>query len=100
MVKMQIIKKTDGLLELVTYNITFEWISGAHNKVADCLSWLVGVKDTPAAHTASIHMLVTSAPDSPATHTHSKTHNTANTSLPTDPTMIPTIDEVKYIYIS
>ena len=24
-------------LELVTYNITFEWISGACNKAADCL---------------------------------------------------------------
>ena len=28
-------------LELATYNITFEWISGAHNKTADCLSCLV-----------------------------------------------------------
>ena len=25
-------------LELAIYNITFEWISGAHNKAADCLS--------------------------------------------------------------
>ena len=25
-------------LDLVTYSITFEWISGAHNKAADCLS--------------------------------------------------------------
>ena len=25
-------------LEVATYNITFEWISGAHNKAADCLS--------------------------------------------------------------
>ena len=28
-------------LELATYNITFEWISGACNKAADCLSHLV-----------------------------------------------------------
>ena len=28
-------------LELATYNITFEWISGAKNKAADCLSHLV-----------------------------------------------------------
>ena len=28
-------------LELATYNITFEWISGACNKAADCLSCLV-----------------------------------------------------------
>ena len=41
-------------LELATYNITFEWISGAHNKAADCLSQLVDVKDTPATPTASI----------------------------------------------
>ena len=25
-------------LELATYNIMFEWILGAHNKAADCLS--------------------------------------------------------------
>ena len=28
-------------LELASYNITFEWISGAGNKAADCLSRLV-----------------------------------------------------------
>ena len=28
-------------LELATYNITFEWISGAKNKAAHCLSCLV-----------------------------------------------------------
>ena len=28
-------------LELTTYNITFKWISGAKNKTANCLSWLV-----------------------------------------------------------
>ena len=28
-------------LELASYNITFEWISGAKNKAADCLSRLV-----------------------------------------------------------
>ena len=28
-------------LELTTYNITFEWISGAKNKAANCLSQLV-----------------------------------------------------------
>ena len=28
-------------LELASYNITFEWISGARNKAADCLSQLV-----------------------------------------------------------
>ena len=28
-------------LELATFNITFEWISGACNKAADCLSHLL-----------------------------------------------------------
>ena len=66
-------------LELATCSITFEWISGAHNKAADCLSWLVDVKNTPETPTALISMLVTSTPDDPATHGHSKTCNTANT---------------------
>ena len=30
-------------LELASYNITFEWISGARNKAADCLSRLVEI---------------------------------------------------------
>ena len=34
-------------LEFATYNITFEWISGAQNKVADYLSWLVKPNSTP-----------------------------------------------------
>ena len=33
-------------LELTTYNITFEWISGTKNKAADCLSWLVELPTT------------------------------------------------------
>ena len=31
-------------LEIAIYNITFEWISSAHNKAADCLSRLVDVR--------------------------------------------------------
>ena len=60
-------------LELATYNSTFEWISGAHNKAADCLSGLVDVKDAPVTSNTPINMVVTSTPDGPATHTHSKT---------------------------
>ena len=41
-------------LELPTYNITFEWISGAKNKVADCLSWLV---ELPTTTTNTVYML-------------------------------------------
>ena len=32
-------------LELASYNITFEWISGARNKAADCLSQLVELSE-------------------------------------------------------
>ena len=47
-------------LELTTYNITFEWISGAKNKAADCLSRLV----SPTGK--SINMLTASINDGPA----------------------------------
>ena len=69
-------------LELATYNITFEWISGAKNKAADCLSRLVSPTGT------SINMLTASLNDGPAFHTRSHTQSTsASTSaLPTDPT--------------
>ena len=39
-------------LELATYNITFEWISRACNKAADCLSCLV---ELPQDKTVSIN---------------------------------------------
>ena len=65
----------------------------AHNKAADCLSQLVNVKDTPAIPTALINMLVTSTQDCPATHNHSKTHNTVNTT-PADPMTTSTNDKV------
>ena len=60
-------------LELTTHNISFEWISGARNKEADCLSRLV----TPTSTT--INMLTTSSTDGPAFHTRRHTQNTANT---------------------
>ena len=56
-------------LELATYNILFEWISGARNKAADCLSKLV----TPTSTT--INMLTASSSDGPAFHTRSHTHD-------------------------
>ena len=61
-------------LELATYHITFEWILGVLKKAADYLSWLADVKDTPITSNASSNMVVTSTPDSPVTHTCSKTH--------------------------
>ena len=52
-------------LELATYNITFEWISGTKNKAADCLSRLVSPTRIP------INMLTASVMDGPAFHTRS-----------------------------
>ena len=54
-------------LELTTYNITFEWISGAKKKAADCISRLVLPTGT------SINMLTTSLNDRPAFNTRSHT---------------------------
>ena len=71
-------------LELTTYNITYEWISGACNKAADSLSQLVDVKDTPVTSNAPINMVVTSTSDGPTTHTHSKTLVPTDTTPPTD----------------
>ena len=53
-------------LELATYNITFEWIFGAKNKAADCLSWLV---ELPTSTTTTINM-------STVTHTDRLDFNT------------------------
>ena len=66
------------------------WVDIRCNKAGDCLSWLVDVKDTPASPTALIHMLVTSTPDGHATHICSKTCNTADNIIHTDPTTIST----------
>ena len=57
-------------LELATYNITFEWISGAKNKAADCLSHLV---ELPSMPSASINMVSVSDKDGPAFNTRSQT---------------------------
>ena len=49
-------------LELATYNITFEWISGAHNKAVDCHLHLVELlQDKPV----SINMLSVTVTDGP-----------------------------------
>ena len=54
-------------LELATYNITFECISGAKNKAADCLSRLV----KPILTSTSVNMLTASSADGPAFNTRS-----------------------------
>ena len=70
------------ILELATYNISLEWISGARKKAADFLSRLV----TPTS--TSINMLTASSNDGPAFHTRSHTQNTSDTTStpPTDTT--------------
>ena len=84
-------------LELATYNITFEWISGAKNKAAGCLSRLV--EQLPATP-ATINMLTVTHTDGPTFNTRSQTrqgstsqHNTtqANTTLEVSPDPTPTL---------
>ena len=73
---------------LATYNISFEWISGAKNKAAYCLSRLV----KPIA--TSVNMLTASSTDQTAFHTQSHTQNISlsTTSTP-HPDTIPQISE-------
>ena len=57
-------------LELATYNITFEWISGAKNKAANCLSWLL--QQLPATP-ITVNMLTFTHTNGPAFHTRRQT---------------------------
>ena len=72
-------------LELATYNITFEWISGAKNKAADCLSHLVELLPTTSA---MINMLSVSNTDGPAFNTRSQTQQCLAPDTPTAPLSI------------
>ena len=56
-------------LELATYNITFEWISEAKNKAADCHSCL---GELPQTTSALINMLSVSNTDGPTFNTRSQ----------------------------
>ena len=77
-------------LELATYNITFEWISGAKNKAADCLSWLVEPASTPT----TVNTLTATHTDGPIFNTRSCTQNTSpdTTSTP-HPDVSPQISQ-------
>ena len=68
-------------LELTTYNITFKWISGAKNKAANCLSWLV---EQPMAIPATVNMLTVTHTNGPASNTrsHTKKDSPDTTSTP------------------
>ena len=78
-------------LELETYNITFEWISGACNKVADCLSWLV---ELPHDMQIPISMLSVSNTDKPAFNIQSQTHQCLSMDTPTaQPDVMPEVSK-------
>ena len=75
-------------LELATYNITFEWISGAKNKAADCLSQLVELPTTPT----TVNMLTVTHTDGPASNTRSCTgKDSPDTTSTSHPNVSPKI---------
>ena len=77
-------------LELPTYNITIEWISGAKNKVADCLLQLV----EPTSPSPSVHMLTASHTEGPTFNTRSHTQTTSPNTTPTPhPNISPRISQ-------
>ena len=71
--------------ELATYNITFEWMSGATNKAADCLSHLV---ELPPTTSAMINILSVCNTDGPAFNTRSQTQQCLAPDTPTAPPSI------------
>ena len=74
-------------MELATYNISFEWISGARNKAADCLLRLI----TPTS--TSVNMLTASSNDGPAFHTRSHTQNSSGSTLTPYPDITPQVSQ-------
>ena len=78
-------------LELATYNITFEWISGACNKAADCLSCLV---ELPEDRPVPVNMLSATNTDGPALITRSQTHQHLSPDVSTSqPDVTPEVSE-------
>ena len=79
-------------LELTTYNITFEWISGAQNKAADCLSWLV---ELPQTTPVPINLLSITDSDGPAFNTRSQSHKCLSIDTSTvQPNVMPEVSKV------
>ena len=80
-------------LKLATYNITFAWISGACNKAANCLSWLV---ELPQDKPVSINMLSVTDTDGPAFNTRNQAHECLSLdTFTSQPDVIPDILEAK-----
>ena len=68
-------KVNHKLLELAMYNVTFEWISDAHNKAAECLLRLVeGLENDATASSILMNVVTASPTDGPTTCTCSKTN--------------------------
>ena len=78
-------------LELATYNITFELISGTHNKAADCLLCLM---ELPQDEPVPINMLSATNTDGPAFNTRNQTcqHLSPDTST-SQPDVTPDITD-------
>ena len=76
-------------LELVTYSITFEWISGAHNK-----AWLV---ELPHTTPAPINLLSVTNSDEPTLNTRSQTCQCLSMDTSTvQPYVMPGVSKVPY----
>ena len=78
-------------LELATYNITFEWMSGACSKATDCLSYLV---ELPQDKPVPINMLSVTNTDGPAFNTRIQTHQCLSPDMSTShPDITPEVSE-------
>ena len=79
-------------LELAKCSITFEWISGAHNKAADCLSHLV---ELPQDRPTPINMLSATNLDGPSFNTRSRTaqHSSSEDTTPQTDTVAPEVTD-------
>ena len=81
-------------LDLATYNITFEWISGTHNNAADCLSLLV---ELPQNRPTTNNMLSATHSYGPAFNTRSKTaqHNSPKDTTPWTYAVAPDVTDTQ-----
>ena len=77
-------------MEIATCNITFEWISGAQKKAANCLSRVV---ELPTNSKATIKMLTATNSDGPPFNTRSKTSHHFQTTTDTEPSNTQPIKE-------
>ena len=75
-------------LEVVTYNITFTWISGARYKAADCVTRLVKL---PNDSKATVMMLTATNLGRPTSNTRNKTSQQCQTTKDTRPSNTPSI---------